>query len=454
MKNTISLTSNYLFRYLLLVCALVGFQGAHAQYGRLVLSYPGEDLYVPELPKNVKLSTWLADQQWSSLSLKDGALTVGPVTESIESDWVSVSGKNADRLLEGKTLKHPPKSTGISLKSPDGTLVFARFDIENGNGSKGLTPGNYPSYVEPALLREGWTLPIETGGRKWKFSTRHQKRPDGKLLAGSLELLLESGEPEHPKVILPRASGMAFEKQEVLWLGDLNGDSVPDLIIKRTWLSGEFDIFLLVSNALTFNFASITFDPDRPTSYFSSGVEPESNGFRWNKKWPTPTAFKFSEKGRFSIGEENWHKMLFPNAPPLYQEIVQSKLETSPPSEDLLSLPITLTDRLFKLDGETIRFTLEHLPRAAAQDESSSSGSTWGGTVLVRTTFRGKTQVLMEASRPDSGIFSLSVGTINGEPSIRIDHQPHYNNSFRQYWIYDQATSRFRRLQIEQSQGC
>lgn len=55
---------------------------------------------------------------------------------------------------------------------------------------------------------------------------------------------------------------------------------------------------------------------------------------------------------------------------------------------------------------------------------------------------------------PGSGQFSLSVGVVNGKAGVKIDHQPHYNNSFTRYWIFDETETRFRQLQSEQSQGC
>lgn len=443
-------------RWLLILFALLGTNIVEASGGRLELAYPGTELYLEDRPKKTKLSTWVAGKLWSALSVRDGVLFVEPVTETNESDWVTVSGKDADRLLEGKTPRRPPKPRGIILKPPADAVALARIDLDDG-GSRGLNPGQYPSYIAPAVLKEGWTASAEVAGQKWKFYTRHEKRPDGKLLAGSLEIRADyetSG--LEATLLLPKAGGMAFAKQELLWLGDLNGDMEPDFLLKRTLLTGEIDIILVYAGLLGLT----SHDPDLPTSYFSSGVEPESNGFMWNKKWPMPGPIKFAGQGSFSIGEEEWHKKLYPNVSLPYEDALQANRSTLPPLKepssaiDPLALPIMLADRQFKLNGETIRFTLEHLPRASNQGLSSANSTIWGGSVVVRAFFRGKSQPLMEAEKPDSGIFTLSVGLIDGEPGIRVDHQPHYNNSFSQYWIYDKAESRFRRMQIEHSQGC
>ena len=74
--------------------------------------------------------------------------------------------------------------------------------------------------------------------------------------------------------------------------------------------------------------------------------------------------------------------------------------------------------------------------------------------MLVRESFRGKSQVLMQAQAPDEGGFALSVGLINGKPSVRVGYQPHYNNSITRYWMLDAGEGRFRRLRSEHSQGC
>lgn len=456
MKRSLDSVLRHFFARLLLLWGLAGSCAAQAAEYRLELGYPGDELHQGNRPKKTKLSSWVATQRWSALVLKDGALFVEPVTEATESDWVSVSGGDADRMLEGRAPKRSAKPTGISLKSPAGTIVLARL-VDQFGSPVAMNPGQYASSVPSMVLREEWMASAEIAGRKWRFYTRHQKRPDGRLLAGSLEILADDLQSNlRQMVLLPPASGMAFAKQELLWLGDLDGDAEPDILLKRTLLSGHVDIVLVVGTMRQF----VSHDPDLPASFFSSGVEPESNGFSWNRNRPLVVPISFASHGIFSVREEVWLKKLYPNATQHDQDVQQSEPTESrstgePPFQrQLPTLPVSISDRQFNFKGETIRFTMEYLPRVESPQESSGNRPAWGGDVVVRVFFRGKSQVLMEASPPDGGAFELAVGVIGEEAGIRVRHQPHYNNSFIYYWIYDKEDQRFRRLSSEQSQGC
>ncbi len=410
-------------KYLASLLVVLGAQSACADDARLQLALPGQALSQPGQDEKASLSGWYA------LSLKDGALVVERASTPIPSDFFHVSGKRADQLFSGSPTRHLPKPYGLSVKTPVDTLVLIRIE-QNTGGIRQLTPGKFPSSIAPDILREGWTATGEVAGRKWNFSVLHKKRPDGKLLAGSIEVIAEpDSATETKKVLLPPANGMAFTKQELLWLGDMNSDGVPDLLLRRTWVTGEVDFVLVVSPML----ATAYFDPDRPATHFSSGVEPDDNTFAWHKTQPVPEPIQFVSKGSFSLGEEEWVHQLQDRA---------------------ALMPKVLADRQFKLNGETIRFTLEHLPRIENATPSSTGTSEWDGSVLVKVTFRGKSQVLMQAQSPDSGQFSLSVGLVNGKAGVKIDYQPHYNNGFIRYWILDETQTHFRRLRSEHSQGC
>ena len=122
-----------------------------------------------------------------------------------------------------------------------------------------------------------------------------------------------------------------------------------------------------------------------------------------------------------------------------------------------------MTDSVLKLNGETVRVTLEHLPRVesnpnpesnAMEPSSQSNANNWDGSVLLRVTFRGKSQVLMQLQAPDGDDFIFTIGVSEGKPSIKVDYHPHYNNGFQRYWIYDDKEMRFRRVFTDHSQGC
>lgn len=396
---------------------------------RLELQIQGSNLSVSSPTDKSNLKDWYA------LALRDGNLVVEAATKPIPSDEMQISGKQADRLLEGKYQPTANKAYGLSVEAPADTLLLARLQREGGKHEK-LRVGAYPSVLAPVVLHEGWRAAVEINGKKWQFFTAHEKRPDGKLLAGSLEIKAErqpSTSTNTSAVILPRANGMVFQRQELLWLGDWNQDGEPDLLLKRTWITGEVDFVLVLSPV----WGSAYLDPDRPAHYFSSGVEPDSNGFTWSKGQPTPSSIHFVQKGSFSLNETDWVK----------------QLEGSDKR-----LPQTLADRQLKLEGDTMRLVLERVPRAAPSEDtpnraSSGAGAFWGGDTLVRISFRGKTQVLTEIGQPD-GQFTLSVGLVNGKPALRMQHDPHYNNGFTHYWVWNESDMRFRRVLILHSQGC
>ncbi|SMC21091.1 hypothetical protein SAMN02745857_01114 [Andreprevotia lacus DSM 23236] len=420
----------YLHRHVLratccgLLLATLAAQSSQAADGSLQLALPGSTLAAAAQNDKHALTGWYA------LSITDGVLNVTPAESAVPSDTLQVSGKRADQLLAGKPLQRPPKPGGLTVKSPPDALLLLRVEQETGKAAP-LPTGQFAGSVAPDTLREGWAASGELAGRTWHFAVAHKKRPDGKLLAGSLRVTATPDAPSaKPTLLLPPANGMAFARQELLWLGDMNNDGQPDALVRRTWVTGEADYVLVVSPML----ATAYYDPDHPASYFSSGVEPGSNIMQWHKSRPVPGPIKFVGMGNFSLGDQAW-RLLLPDA-------------AAEP------LPKVLTDRQFKLNGETIRVTLEHLPRTQNEAVSTTSDFSWDGSVLVRVTFRGKSQVLMQAAPPDDGQFALSVGLIDGKIGVKIEHQPHYNNSFTRYWLFDDTEAHFRRLQSEQAQGC
>ena len=353
--------------------------------GSIQLELPGSPIYLEPQEKPV---------EWYALSLKSDMLSVQRVSGTRPSDHMHVFGDAADRLLAGQPLDGKAEAQGYTMNAPADTLLLLR--IEHGNE---IPTGQYRSNLPSEVLREGWRQTAEIAGRKWNFFVRHQKRPDGKLLAGSLEIMATQESAKEPTILLPPANGLAFKKQELLWLGDFNTDGQPDMLLRRAWITGEVDFVVVIPPT----FASVYMHPDKPAKYFSSGVEPSSNYYLWHKSSPTPAPVDFVAQDSLSIDFEAWHKLLpDPYAP----------------------APKVLADQTFKPNGETLRIALEHLPRVQGEQGSTPLDSTiWMGTVLVKATFRGKVHVLAQVVPPDEGSFDF-VGRANRRQAGRTHQSP------------------------------
>lgn len=369
---------------------------------------------------------------WYSLSLHGDKLVLKKAGPPRPSDQMQVSGKLADTLLAGQALRRQPKPYGMSVSCASDSLLLLRVRNEGGKQFP-LEEGEFQSVLPAGLLQEGWQAQARLGDKEWNFTVGVEKRPDGKLLAGSLSLLARKegkGVGTGMQTLLSPSPGMAFNRQDLLWLGDVNRDGEPDFLLKRSIISGEIEYLLVISPLLGMTGE----DPDHPVEYSSSGVEPESNSLSWHKDYPPPGNFQFVRKGKFSISEQEWKAQL---------------------PDDSAKLPKLLAETQFKLNGETMRFTLEHLPRAGGNATSTSLTSfSWGGSVLLRVSFRGKSQVLTQLAAPNEGAHTINIGMIGAQPAVLLDYNPHYNNSMAWYWIYDSQQARFRRFLRQHSQGC
>lgn len=387
----------------------------------LELAAPGMPITLDERPKDVATADWLAQQRWYALTLEGNALLVTPVTQLTEARFHSTQGKAADRMVEGK--KSAVIKPAMALKLAPDSLFAVRALNDNGV-PVALPAASFAGTALNDVLSQGWQSKVSIAGKAWHLSTRSQQRPDGKLLAGSLEIIGQT-EGSAPQVLLPAASGMAFARQELLWIGDIDDDAHPDLLVRRMRLTGDVQYVFLRGG----DTAILTMPDARKASYYSSGVEPESNTFTWPKDRP-PAPFRLTRQGGFSISSAAW----------------QEALGDPPPA-----LPRTLAERQYQLGKETMRFTLEYLPRVGGVD-GPVGDDMWAGQVVVRVFFRGRSQVLMEAQAPDDDNFTLSFGTLGTEPGITVDYHPHYNNTLQYHWVYD--GERFQQVLAVQLQGC
>lgn len=398
---------------------------SESEIGLAILSAPGEPISSADGKALTRKA--LKKQAWHSILLDGSDLVVDRALETRASDWLIATGKSFEDLarLKGSSFK----SDGHTLALPKNALFAVRITNDNDEPLH-FKPGKYPSLVTTGqLLLDGWETAVSINGATWTVSAKYEKRPDGVLLAGSMSMLAIDSSGQGT-VLVPSASGMAFLRQEILWLGDLNGDSKPDLILRRIWVTGEIEYVLVVGPTLS----SVYVDTDNPYRSFSSGVEESFSISRHiNQQAPLPKG-RFG-KSAFAISEEVWNRAL---------------------GRADQKLPRLIADRQLKIGDENIRFTFEYLPRSDSQEISSLSNAfVWGGPVLVKVHFRNKTQVLMQAPSLDGGSFRVQVDKINGEPAIEISFSPHYNNSFTNYWIWNPSQDgRFLRLLILHSQGC
>ncbi len=418
--------SNRPFVFIFLLLASLSAWPGNDESATMSFSLPGQPLAYEEATTAVP-PEYLEKNFWYSVSINDESLKIDRVRQTRPSDWLYVEGKNSEEFAG--VVADFSKRGSPALALPEGSLfAFSTSD------KRRFKPGQYPSLLNSGqILRTDWEQTISLGAETWTVFTLHEKRPDGILLAGSITLVASNSKGER-RVLVPPATEMAFARQELLWLGDLDGDAKPDVLLKRVWITGEVDYVFAVENLS----GSVYEDPDHPYRAFSSGIEESFSVFRHvDQRVPMPRGD--FEKAGFAFSDEDWNRML--------DEAAKTKL------------PKLLADRSLAVDGERIRFTFEYLPRAEASGNfshsSRSENFSWEGPVLVRVHFRDGSQVLMQAPPLDGGGIGIQVALLNGEPAIRISFQPHYNNDFTRYWIWNPAgKGRFQRLLIDQSQGC
>lgn len=404
---------------------------------RLELLAPGQPL--PDISALPPAGDWLPRARWYALRLQDNRFFLQPVRAIRPPDWVVQhtstlppveEDEGARPMVRAKPVSPAFVPEGVTLDIPADTLFALRVLRDDKPRPLPLDPQGYPSLLsEPVTLEDKWSRTVALAGQDWQLQTRSRRRPDGGLLAGSMALMMQSiGQAE--SMLVPPGHGMAFARQELLWLGDLDRDALPDALLRRVWITGEEDYVLSLGGRT----ATAYLDRDHPVSGFSSGVEESSSEWRHVSKVAEAPG-DFQAAASFRLDWSLWSG-------------ANERIEAG--------LPFTLADRQVRLGAETVRFTIDYLPRAMPREGefSSAADRLWEGPWLVRVTFRGRSQVLMQAHSPDEGAHGISVGMSNGQPAIHIDYNPHYNNSFNYSWRYSEEEQRFRRESVHQSQGC
>ncbi|GLS94167.1 hypothetical protein [Piscinibacter gummiphilus] len=374
---------------------------------------------------------------WHAIVLDGTHLVVAPVTGTRPADGRTASAKTEADLPRLAAADFQPEGPALDL--PPGALFAAQAtdDDATTRGVLPYPPGRHPSLLDaPARLRPGWSATVRLGGGPVTVSARGPLRPDGVPLDGGLALYT-SAAGKDATVLLPPAHGTGYALQELLWLGDANGDGLADVIVRRVAPSGQVDHAVVFGGLV----ASASIDPDHPATAFSSGADeaenPETAAIGvWRHAGDTrPLPPPRFGTAAFTVSSETWFAAT-----------------AGPPA-----LPARFVDRQLDLASERLRFTLDYQPLAgydAALGSSAPEGAHHLGPVLVRVHFRQRTQVLMQAADPDGAPLRVQVDQLGGQPAIAIDYQPHYNNQYRITWLWNPATGRFERSFIRHSQGC
>jgi hypothetical protein len=284
------------------VCALVWLLlsnsvHANAETPSLYLHAPGTTLD-SELPENAPPPPTLLKRAWYAVSLDGSTLVLDRSVTTRAPDWQFTQRSTSTQAHASTVKLNPLAPSRHALAMPEAAMLAFRLDEK-----MPFKAGRYPSVLPlPILLHDRWNAAFRANGKKWTASTESVRRKDGALLAGSLQLVATSDTGEK-LVLVPPAHGMAFQRQELLWLGSLQSNSQLDVLLKRTWITGEIDYVLTIGKAIK----SQTIDLDYPHTYFSSGVE-ESEGIATHisQKRPRPEG-KFGVAA-FSISEENWNQ--------------------------------------------------------------------------------------------------------------------------------------------------
>jgi hypothetical protein len=137
---------------------------------RLELQIQGSNLSVSSPTDKSNLKDWYA------LALRDGNLVVEAATKPIPSDEMQISGKQADRLLEGKYQPTANKAYGLSVEAPADTLLLARLQREGGN-MKSSDWVRIPAFLRPSCCTKAGGLRWKSTGKNGSFSPHMKNAP-------------------------------------------------------------------------------------------------------------------------------------------------------------------------------------------------------------------------------------------------------------------------------------
>lgn len=368
----------------------------------------------------------VASGLWQSVRVTRDGLSIETVTTLRASDYASAQGGPERSWLDFGPGDFKP--TGEALDLGDDAL-FGLYLIDSRTDRPALRDGHYPSALPGSVvLRSGWRSDVRVDDATWTLRTEHQVQADGRLVPGSMELIVR-GADGHESVLVGAALSMAFQRQELLWVGDLDGDRQLDALLRRVHIDGRIEYLLRIRDASGFALV----DEDHPYEGYSSGVE-ESIALQRHRDvshGPPPSRFGIAA---LQIDATEWNSWL-----------------DTPSTTAMLRY-----DRTLMLHGEPLRITVESVPRPERKpDGEDSSTGYYGAGLLLRAHFRGRSQVLANLGTLDGSDLRIQADLVDDVPALQVYYVPHYNNLFEYYWRWsDGDEPRFRRWAVYHAQGC
>lgn len=364
-------------------------------------------------------------KNWYSFSLIGDTAVVSQCTGYRNSDWLQSTGSLNESIEEiaGKTFRN----NDSALALPQDAL-FAFHALDDSCQVISFPQKRSVSLLEtPRILRNRWSTKIRFKEELLTIKAIGEKRKDKKLLAGSLALLAIS--ENDTTVLMPPLAEKRFKRQELLWIGDLDGDDAIDAVIKRTLHTGET---LLHFHIGTEN-GTLDIDEEYPYQVYSAGIEDYmSIGKHKSQKLSLKGIEPFGEKA-FRLSNEVWNR-------------AYGKVRGG-------DLPKTLLDYMLTLNGEKIRFTFDYTPRYRTK-ESGYNLFYGPSPAHITVHYRGRRQALIDLGSSDGDPVRIEIDTIDNKMAIRMEYMPHYNNSFTLYWIWSPAKKRFVKYMQYHAQGC
>src|SRR5690242_14294141 len=172
---------------------------------------------------------------WYALSIEAHAVNVTPVTTTRQPTAALSFGALMGPDSDAPPPPAPPERYTVPL--PAG----AAFAFWLTDEAPAIQPGRFASALAASVtLAPRMLEPVDVADRTWALVTRFIARPDGKPLEGSLSLFARNVFGEE-LMLVPPAIGMAFESQQIVWVGRLTARSKVDVLVRRTWLTGEVD---------------------------------------------------------------------------------------------------------------------------------------------------------------------------------------------------------------------